>query len=253
MDRHHTHPTHQSLIGFDFDGTLTPIVSHPEKVRVPKIVFSLLRKLQKKQGAHIFILSGRPLSYLKKLFPENGFYLAGNHGFECEGPSLHYVHPQARQEAKHLQQIKKWLAPFLKKYSGVWLEDKKYTFSVHYRALPLSQHPLFCRALRAHLRSFPKGLKKIKLRPGKCVLEIRPQLNWDKGTFYLWLAKKLKLHPKKDFFFYAGDDVTDEDVFKAIEKLSGFTVYVGPAHHKTAATYRTEDTQSLIRLLMLFT
>jgi len=240
-----------TLMGFDFDGTLTPIVSHPDKVKVPKEILKLLKNLEKRYGAHILILSGRSLSYLKKIFPETSFYLAGNHGFECEGPGIKYVHPQARQQAQQLKKIKKWVTPYLKPYSGCWLEDKKYTFSIHYRALPIKEHALFCRKLQGHLRAYPEGLKKMNLRPGKCVLEIRPQINWDKGKMYLWVQKKLKLKPKKDFFFYAGDDVTDEDVFKVMKPLNSFTVYVGSAHHKTKAQYRTKDTKSLMKLLKL--
>lgn len=251
MDRNHHIQSNQALIGFDFDGTLTPIVSHPDKVKVPKSIPTLLKKLQKKYNAHILILSGRSLSYLKKTFPRSKFYLAGNHGFECEGPDIQYIHPQAKANAKQLQKIKKWVAPFLKKYPGTWLEDKKYTFSIHYRALATKKHAIFCRHLRAHLRAFPGGLKKMKLRPGKCVLEIRPQIAWDKGKMYLWIQKKLKLKPKKDFFFYAGDDVTDEDVFKAIKKLNRYTVYIGSEHHPTQAQYRVKNNKDLIKLLRL--
>ncbi len=241
----------KALFGFDFDGTLTPIVSHPDKAKVPSTTIKQLQTIQKKYEANILILSGRPLSYLKSKFPRTGFYLAGNHGFECQGPKTNYVHPQAKAAITQLKKIKKWVSPFLKEFKGCWLEDKKYTFSIHYRALPKKEHERFCRKLKAHLKSFPTGVKKIKLRPGKCVLEIRPQIDWDKGKMYLWLQKKLKLKPKQDFFFYAGDDVTDEDVFKVLKKLKGISLYVGTNIKQTKANYFVKDQKDFKKCLKM--
>lgn len=251
MDRNRHIKPRKSLMGFDFDGTLVSIVSHPDKVKLNPAIPKLLKQLKKKYRSEVLILSGRSLKVLKSFFPGCPFYFAGNHGFECQGPGLKYVHPKAKKEAERLQKIKKWIAPFLKKYKGTWVEDKKYTFSVHFRALPAKEHASFCRALRARLRAFPGGLKKMKLRPGKCVLEIRPQIKWDKGELYLWLQKKLKMKPGRDFFSYVGDDVTDEDVFKVMPRLKGVSVYVGSPHHPTRARFRINSQKELLGFLKL--
>lgn len=249
MDRTRHQRTYQSLIGFDFDGTLVPIVSHPDKVKLPRAIPGLLKKLKARIPAHILILSGRSLKTLQSFFPRSHFILAGNHGLECQGAGVNFIHPEARKQALQLKKIKKWIAPLLKGHRGAWVEDKIYTFSVHYRALPTKKHAAFCRALRVRLRAFPGGLKKMRLRPGKCVLEIRPQINWDKGKLFLWLQQKLKLKPGRDFFFYVGDDVTDEDVFKVMRRLKGVSVYVGPSSHPTHATYRLPNEKALEQFL----
>jgi len=236
-------------MGFDFDGTLAPITSHPDKVKLPKSIPPLLKNIKAKYGSHILILSGRSLKTVKSYFPKSNFIFAGNHGLECAGPDWTFIHPEAKRQAQQLKKIKIWIAPFLKKFKGAWVEDKTYTFSVHYRALPLNQHASFCRMLRARLREFPGSLKKMKLRPGKCVIEIRPQINWDKGKLFMWLQKKLKLKAGRDFFFYVGDDVTDEDVFKVMERLNGISIYVGSAHHPTRAQYRVPSEKAMLQFL----
>ncbi len=74
----------------------------------------------------------------------------------------------------------------------------------------------------------PVVAKKIKIRGGKKILEAGLPIEWDKGRIVLWLLSRQKFltDDKEVAAIYLGDDITDEDAFKALSK-DGITVLVG--------------------------
>jgi trehalose 6-phosphate phosphatase len=69
-----------------------------------------------------------------------------------------------------------------------------------------------------------------KITSGKKVYEVRPAANWDKGKAIRLLMKKYGKGGRLSGLLpiYLGDDLTDEDGFRIIEKYGkGITVYVG--------------------------
>ena len=51
--------------------------------------------------------------------------------------------------------------------------------------------------------------------------EVKPKVDWDKGKALSYLLEALKLNDRKDVIsMYLGDDVTDEDAFEVLRKLS---------------------------------
>jgi trehalose 6-phosphate phosphatase len=77
----------------------------------------------------------------------------------------------------------------------------------------------------------------IQIKRGKMVFEAKPALA-DKGTAILDFLKETPFSGRRPFF--AGDDVTDEDAFAAVNKLDGITVKIGPG--ATIAQYRADGT-----------
>lgn len=50
------------------------------------------------------------------------------------------------------------------------------------------------------------------------VLELRPKVDWNKGSAVNWILDALDLGSRQDVFpIYLGDDITDEDAFLALE------------------------------------
>ncbi len=70
---------------------------------------------------------------------------------------------------------------------------------------------------------------------------MRPDIAWDKGRAVLWLLEALRLDRSGVLPFYLGDDVTDEDAFKALADC-GIGVLVGSPSYLTNATYGLRDT-----------
>ncbi|MDH4197376.1 MAG: trehalose-phosphatase, partial [Candidatus Aminicenantes bacterium] len=79
---------------------------------------------------------------------------------------------------------------------------------------------------------------ELVVREGKKVLEVRPNVDWDKGRGVLFLMESFGLDPRS-FPVYIGDDLTDEDAFRALRDR-GLTILVG-SRRKTLAKGRLSD------------
>ena len=91
---------------------------------------------------------------------------------------------------------------------------------------------------------------------GKMVYELRPAVDWHKGKAVEWLLEEIQQdYRDKDIIpVYIGDDVTDEDAFRALKPLGGIGVYVGdqPMASDTEATFYVEDPFQVKEFLHLF-
>ncbi len=85
--------------------------------------------------------------------------------------------------------------------------------AVHYRLVPEEQRPRVKEIVDAILSEHPQELK---VTPGKMVFEIQPKLDWDKGKAVLYLLQALDLDRDDVVPIYLGDDITDEDAFRAL-------------------------------------
>ena len=68
------------LLAFDFDGTLAPLVDHPDDARVPPALEPRLARLT--ELADVAIISGRALADLEHRLAFRPRVLVGNHGAE---------------------------------------------------------------------------------------------------------------------------------------------------------------------------
>jgi trehalose-phosphatase len=71
-------------------------------------------------------------------------------------------------------------------------------------------------------------------------VELRPNIDWDKGKAVLWLLETLDLAQDDVVPVYVGDDETDEDAFRALAD-HGIGVVVGEEHRPTRARYALAD------------
>lgn len=217
----------------DFDGTLTPIVSTPDKVKVPQEVHSILEKIHEYDHVFVAIISGRSFENLKEIVNIRGIHYAGNHGLEISGVKRTEIVPNAAQLVRTIKKIADDLNKVLLTVPGSWVENKSLTASVHYRNVPPSHVPELNRLVgEITARYIERGL--IKLTRGKKVIEIRPKLEWHKGKAVKWMQKNIA--EKRAANIYIGDDDTDEDAFKALN--SGITIKVTrDSKIKTEAQY----------------
>jgi trehalose 6-phosphate phosphatase len=112
------------LVGFDFDGTLAPIVSQPEKAALRPSTQRLLRKLASLYPC--VVVSGRGRDAMrKKLRGIPVREVIGNHGIE----PWHASPAMARAVNRWLPILKQGLSEF----PGVLVEDKHFSITVHYR------------------------------------------------------------------------------------------------------------------------
>jgi alpha,alpha-trehalase len=89
---------------------------------------------------------------------------------------------------------------------------------------------------------------QLRLTGGKRVFELRPDIDWHKGTALRWLLKALKLDGPDVVPMFLGDDETDEDAFIEVER-DGVGIRVGHDDAPTRARYMLRDTDEARRFL----
>jgi trehalose-phosphatase len=188
----------------------------------------LLQSLAQEQHFTVGIISGRALADLKDKVNLPGIIYAGNHGFEIEGPGLNFVNPIVDEVKPFFRVIRRLLTMTAGSIKGVMVEDKGITLSVHYRQAD-EEKVKDVENLVKHAIQGPASAI-FKITTGKKVYEVRPAVSWDKGKAIRLLMKKYGKGGRLSGLLpiYLGDDLTDEDAFKMIEKYgNGITVYVG--------------------------
>jgi alpha,alpha-trehalase len=83
---------------------------------------------------------------------------------------------------------------------------------------------------------------------GKKVFELRPAVEWDKGRAVVWLLEALDLDGPDVTPLYVGDDVTDEDAFRALHER-GIGILVTELPRASAARYSLQDPREVRELL----
>ena len=229
------------FVFLDFDGTLAPIVDRPEDAEMPSETRARILDLLTQPRFRIAIISGRALSDLKQRVGIEGLIYAGNHGFEIEGPDIRFAEPRAVERVRSLENIVNSLEARLREIPGTLRENKGLTASVHYRkARPAD----FEEVRRIVQKSVASAGNLFRVAQGLQVLEIRPNVNWNKGTAARWI---LEASGNRDALpVYLGDDTTDEDAFSALP--AGITIRVGRAA-QTAAQFELEYQEDVSEFL----
>lgn len=233
---------------FDYDGTLTPIASRPELAELPLDTRSLLQELKARDKFVLGIVSGRDLNDVKGKVGVPGIIYAGNHGLEIEAAGERFLHPEAEARRGDLSEIYHQLRDELARFEGIILENKGLTLSVHYRLTPEDQigqvQQVFSRIV--------SDLEKFRISRGKMVLEVRPNVPWDKGKA---IAKIMEDYPPAELAgalpLFFGDDQTDEAGFEVVQNRQGIAVLVGPARQPTKALYRVDSPAEVSQVLSL--
>ncbi|MBI5023604.1 MAG: trehalose-phosphatase [Candidatus Omnitrophica bacterium] len=238
------------LLNLDYDGTLTPIAATPEEAVLSPEVKAVLEELTRLSDCELAVISGRALEDIRSMVGLKNIVYVGNHGFEIDGPRIHFESLTPPDIRKIFAKIKEDLAKNFAKLEGVIIEDKGLTLSVHYRLVPEKMTGSVTKTFQRICRPYLKK-KQIKVGSGKKVLEIKPPIEWDKGKAVLWLlAQQARAGGKNRVFpIYIGDDRTDEDVFLTLKK-NGVTVFVGQ-NGRSAARYYVKNTAEVLRFLRL--
>ncbi len=215
----------------DYDGTLTPIVSHPEEAILSKKTRALLLAFKRNPRFPLAIVSGRSLKDIRKFVGLKGIYYVGNHGLEIFAPKSGVRQLIPDEIVSELGRIRDQLNSQLKNVDGVLIEDKECILTIHYRNVDARWVPSILMMLKQEVR---ESITPLCLGFGKMVFEIRPKSNVNKGTAVLELLEEVK----KDKFLplYMGDDQTDEDAFRVLNRR-GITIFVGLSGNSSAQYY----------------
>ena len=147
--------------------------------------------------------------------------------------------------------------------SNVEIEDNLLTFSVHYRnAVNCSAEEV--RKVIDDVLIDSEYTDQLVCTAGKMVYEVRPQVQWNKGAAVLWLLETLGMNAEDNVIaLYLGDDITDEDAFRALSESSWkgrcASIVVqgeldrknGAMHRPTSALWSLKDTIEVQQFLEL--
>lgn len=227
----------------DFDGTLVPIQKDPARCFLSEEIKRRLQLLAYSNYCYLSILSGRSLSDIRKRIGIRRIYYGGNHGLDISGHGVRYTHPKALKAESIIKGVKQQLQKEIKDIGGAWLEDKKFTLSLHFRSVKKEELPF---VKKIFYKTAAEFLEKNSLAviEGKKVLELATNVLWGKGSAALWILKHLG---DKCLPIYIGDDRTDETAFEALHK-TGITIRIGKSK-RTFADYYLKGHLEVTRLL----
>jgi trehalose-phosphatase len=208
----------EPFVCLDFDGTLSEIVSDPDVATLVDGAAKVLENLA--ACCPVAILSGRDLADIRDRVGLPDLWYAGSHGFELIGPDgIRHENDLAASAVSVLERAAAELCDELNPIPGVRVEHKRYAVAVHYRNVAPERVGEI--VATTHRHGHRHGLR---VTGGRKVVELRPDIDWDKGTALAWIRDKI--HPTGRVLpIYVGDDLTDEDAFDVV-RFDGIGVVV---------------------------
>ncbi|HET9661999.1 MAG TPA: trehalose-phosphatase [Thermomicrobiales bacterium] len=198
----------------DIDGTISQVARVPSEAFIAESARDSLRTL----GSAISIvgaITGRGAEDAAGMLGLDGTVVIGNHGYERLHAGERLIHPSALGSRASVSACTAAIAGIVEttpRLSGVVVENKDLSASVHYRLLEDQGHTVDL--LKQLVQSIAE-LHELKVTEGKLVIEIRPRAVVNKGTAIHDISMELGLAG----VVYLGDDITDVDAFRALETL----------------------------------
>lgn len=213
----------------DVDGTLLDFAPRPDAVEVPDRLRQALAGLQERLQGAVALVSGRSLATLDALLSPPKLPASGLHGLERRhGRRVH----RAPKPPAALERVRSEAMRIAARHPGAVVEDKGAALGLHWRAAT----PHAGAELQAFARAALPRLPGYCLQPGHDVIELRPADNQgmraDKGAAILAFMREPPFAGRRPVF--AGDDVTDEAGFAAVNAHDGVSVLVGAPRDSAA-------------------
>lgn len=225
-------PANHSLF-VDFDGTLVPLVDHPELVRADTELVELLTALHDRFAGRIALVSGRSIAQLDAMVGPiaERIALAGSHGAEVrrDGRLIEPPRPEGLDGA--IADVRLYGAG----HPEMIIEEKSHGVAMHYRVAPILEEPV---KRRAEAIAEKHGLV---VQHGKMMVELRG-IGWNKGEAVTALMAEVPMAGSLPVAI--GDDLTDEPALQVAAEMGGFGVLVGQPR-ESAALYGLTDVGSV--------
>ncbi len=225
------------LLVFDYDGVLSPHVDQPKDAKPTPELKKLLKKLTKDDLNKVVIVSGRSHEDLEKWLGDIDLDMFAEHGAFSRSGGV--WRESAILSRAWKPKVIKQMQVFAKRTKGSFVEEKTNSIVWHYRQSQKALGQANALLLRQQLKADLIGTN-LGVYSGHMIVEVKSK-NINKGTA---LGGHFRVKP--DFVLIAGDDYTDEDMFKAAP-LGSYTLKVGEG--LTRAHYRVRDSKAIIDLI----
>src|SRR3954470_24801595 len=229
----------RSAVLLDVDGTLAPIVRHADDAQVPEVTRMRLIEVSRKY-ALVACVSGRRAAIARRIVSIGSIAYVGKHRGEIlhPGGSEPEVDPDFARAGERVRRFRELVWTDQLTRLRVRAEDKGEIAAFHWRGAPDEEAAE--EAVRAIAeRGEQQGLH---VHWGRKVLEIRPEVEVDKGQGVRRLLRGAQL----DAALYVGDDTTDLDAFRGLRGLADegrltATVCVGVRSDETPPALEQES------------
>ncbi|KKW46656.1 trehalose-phosphatase [Candidatus Kaiserbacteria bacterium RIFCSPHIGHO2_02_FULL_59_21] len=232
-----------AVVMLDFDGTLAPLKPEPRHGRMSASMRRALEKCSARFPAAV--ITGRALDDVRTHVRARRISVAGNHGLEWFVNGKRGIANVPRPAERALSKIRNLLRALEDRYQGVYLEDKRHSLSIHFRHARSRRHAIEREVQDAVRRA---GAKHLRVMGGIFIFNVLPRAGWDKGRASKAMYVRLRTAPRSIPIF-VGDDITDEDAFRALRR--GITVHVKNGKKvRTAANYSVRDVEEVRKFLL---
>lgn len=213
------------LVATDYDGTLAPIVTDPERAYADHRALVALRSLAELPSTHVGVISGRSLEVLNGFLADSDrLHMVGSHGSEFDAGFATELPAPTRALLRRVQDA---LQEIASSAPGLWAEFKPAGACLHTR----NAHRTDARRAAQAVLDGPARWEGVFERHGKEVVELSV-IEADKGE----ALQRLRGRLGATMCVFLGDDLTDEDAFRSLNGPD-VGVKVGPG-----------DTRALLRL-----
>ena len=234
-------PRRDWALFLDFDGTLVDFAPTPDRVRPDPDLVPTLGRAAEALGRALAVVTGRRIVEIDRWLGASVAAVAGGHGIErrdAEGRTTNAANPPPPGD---LERARARLAAVADAHEGVYLEDKGYGLVLHFRAAPERREECV-QALNALANP------ALEVLQGAAVAELRA-CGVHKGTAIAAFMDEAPFAGRTPVF--VGDDVTDEDGFRAVNAMGGISILAGP-ERRSSARHRLPDVASVLAWLRRF-
>ncbi|KAL1925049.1 uncharacterized protein VTP21DRAFT_4703 [Calcarisporiella thermophila] len=250
--------TSKRLLLFDYDGTLTPIVKQPHLATPSEKMLRALQQLCDDPHNVVWVISGRDQKTLMEwLGGVRNLGLSAEHGCFLKNPGVdRWINLTEQIDMSWQNEVNAIFNYYTERTQGSFVEHKICSIAWHYRMADPAYGEFQAKECQNHLRQAIVSKLPVDILVGKKNLEVRP-ISINKGGV---VQRLLAAHSSLDFVMCAGDDKTDEDMFRAIKnagKLRGveeeqyhqFRVTIGAETKKTLASWHVPTPEELVSIL----
>ena len=202
----------------DVDGTLLDLAARPDNVVTPPDLVMTLARAETKLAGALALISGRSIDDVDRLFAPLRLRVSGVHGAEIR---LDPDAPTTPTSATDLPQpLLAALSRAVEPFPGVFVENKRFSFTVHYRLAPAAERPLR-NIVKQLVDSIPIA---VDIMDAHYAIEIKSPC-FDKGSAIAAFLSTSTFRGRTPIF--VGDDTTDESGFALVTARGGFAYSVG--------------------------